>query len=456
MPSSLAKTIFTENKLPDVSRLKQLIDLILNQATKNGASQAEAAASIESGLSVTVRLGEVETIEHNRDKGLGITVYFDHRKGSASTTDYSEKAIINTVTAACDIARYTSEDKYAGLADKSLMASEFPNLDLYHPWDLTTETAIEIARDCENLARNFDSRITNSEGASVNSHSGLRIYGNSHGFLGHYPSTRHSINCALIAESNNSMQRDYWYSIARDGQDLESINSIATKVAKRTLARLDSRKIETMQSPVIYSSEVASGLISHFIHGISGSLMYRDATFLLNSINTKIFPEFLSITESPHISKGLGSAAFDSEGVATQAREWVSNGIVQNYVLSSYSARKLGMSSTGNAGGVRNIRIKNKLEEIDLAKLLKTMGTGLYITELMGQGINMVNGDYSRGATGFWVENGEIQYPVEEITVAGNLRDMFSSIVNIANDVDIRGNIHCGSILIEQMQIAGN
>ncbi len=456
MSSSLAKPLFSENKLPDVDQLKKIIDLVLHQAQLNGASQAEAGANVESGLSVTVRLGEVDVIEHNRDKGVGLTVYFGKRKGSASTTDYSEQAIINSVRAACDIARYTSEDDFSGLADKSLMASAIPDLDLYHPWDVTTESAIDIARDCENIARNFDNRISNSEGASINSHTGLRIYGNSHGFLGHYPSSRHSINCALIAEENNVMQRDYWYSVARNHRDLESVKSIAEKVAERTLARLNSRKIKTIQTPVIYSAEVASGIIGHFLRGINGSLMYRDATFLLNSINTKIFPEFLSITESPHLVKGLGSAAFDSEGVATQSREWVTNGVVQNYILSSYSARKLGMQTTANAGGVRNIRIKNTLDDIDLPNLLKTMGTGLYITELMGQGINMVNGDYSRGAAGFWVENGEIQYPVEEITVAGNLSDMFSQIVNIANDVDIRGNTQCGSILIEQMQIAGN
>jgi len=456
MSSSLAKPLFAENSLPDVDKLTQIINLILEQAMENGATQAEAGANVESGLSVTVRLGEVETIEHNRDKGLGVTVYFDKRKGSASTTDYSEQAIINTVQAACDIAKYTSEDEFSGLADKSLMATDMIDLDLYHPWDITAESAITIARDCETLARKFDARISNSEGASVNSHSGLRIYGNSHGFMGHYPSSRHSINCALIAESNNSMQRDYWYSVARDANELENINDIARKVAERTLAKLDSRKIETMQCPVIYSSDVSSGLISHFLRGINGSLLYRDASFLMNSIDTTLFPEFLSITESPHIIKGMGSSTFDSEGVATQSREWVTNGVVQNYILSSYSARKLGMANTGNAGGVRNIRIKNSLNEINLKQLLKTMGSGLYITELMGQGINMVNGDYSRGASGFWVENGEIQYPVEEITVAGNLRDMFSKIINIANDVDIRGNIQCGSILLEQMQIAGN
>jgi PmbA protein len=456
MSSTLAKTVFTENKLPDIDRLKKIIDQILNLAQQNGASQAEAGANVESGLSVTVRLGEVEVIEHNRDKGLGVTVYFGQRKGSASTTDYSEQAIINTVKAACDIARYTSEDKYSGLADKSLMASIIPDLDLYHPWEVNTESAIDIARECESLARNFDSRITNSEGASVNSHSGIRIYGNSHGFLGYYPSSRHSINCALIAEANGVMQRDFWYSVARDARDLESIKSIARNVSERTLARLGSRKIKTIQSPVIYSSEVASGIIGHFLRAINGSLLYRDASFLLNSIDTTVFPEFLSIIESPHLVKALGSAGFDTEGVATQSREWVTEGVVQNYILSSYSARKLDLQTTGNAGGVRNIRIKSSMDEVGFSDLLKTMGSGLYITELMGQGVNMVNGDYSRGAAGFWVENGEIQYPVEEITVAGNLKDMFMQIVDIANDVDTRGNIQCGSILIEQMQIAGN
>ncbi|MFV2060169.1 MAG: metalloprotease PmbA [Gammaproteobacteria bacterium] len=456
MSSSLAKSVITENKLPDVDRLKNIINDVLRLAQQNGASQAEAGANVESGLSVTVRLGEVEVVEHNRDKGLGVTVYFDKRKGSASTTDYSEQAILNTVNAACDIARYTSDDEFSGLADKSLMATSFPDLDLYHPWDINTKSAIDIAKECESIAQNFDSRITNSEGASVNSHTGLRIYGNSHGFLGHYPSSRHSINCALIAEADNVMQRDYWYSVARDPLDLDSVNNIAQKVAERTLARLGSRKIKTIQTPVIYSSEIAGGIIGHFLRGINGSLLYRDASFLLNSIDTKIFPDFLSIIELPHIVKGMGSAAFDTEGVATQSREWMTEGVVQNYILNSYSARKLGMQTTGNAGGVRNIRIKNKLDEINLSQLLKTMGTGLYITELMGQGVNMVNGDYSRGAAGFWVENGEIQYPVEEITVAGNLPDMFSQIVNIASDVDTRGNIQCGSILIEKMQIAGN
>lgn len=433
--------------------LEAVVAAILDEAKRQGASAAEAGVSAESGLAVTVRLGEVETVEHNRDKGLGVTVYFGQRKGSASTSDYSRQAIEETVRAACDIAKYTAEDEAAGLADAELMATTIPDLDLHHPWDLSAERAIELARECEAAAQAVDARITNSEGASVGSHSGYRVYGNSHGFIGAYPSSRHSVSCAVIAEDGHGMQRDYWYAVARDVDDLENVRKVGVRAGERTVRRLGGQKLSTRQAPVTFVADMAGGLFSQFIRAVRGESLYRKSSFLLDSLGQKIFPEFIRIHEQPHLKKALGSSPFDNEGVATRARDIVSGGVLQGYILDSYSARKLGMQTTGNAGGVHNLTIDAGPDDFDA--LLKRMDTGLLVTEMMGMGVNIVTGDYSRGAAGFWVERGEIQYPVEEITVAGHLRDMFGQIVAVANDVDMRGNVRTGSVLIENMTIGG-
>ena len=436
-----------------INHLENIVQNLLDEANKQGASAAEAGLSQENGLSVTARLGEVETIEHHCDQGLGITVYFGQRKGSASTTDLSPESIKETVSAACSIARYTSEDEYAGLPEKELLATEFPDLDLYHPWSVNADQAIALAIECENAARFYDKEISNSEGASVNSHQGIRVLGNSLGFLQGAASTRHSLSCSVLAQRGDSMQRDYWYSVARNAENLEPAIEIGKKAAERTLGRLGARSLSTRQCPVMYCAQTASGLLGSLIGAISGGNLYRKSSFLLDALNTQIFPDFIHITEQPYLRGALGSAVYDSEGVATRTRDIVSAGILRGYVLSTYSARKLGMHSTGNAGGVHNLTITPG--ENDYSAMLKQLDTGLLVTELMGQGVNMVTGDYSRGAAGFWVENGEIQYPVEEITIAGNLKDMYKNIVAVGNDVDYRGNIRTGSILVERMSIAG-
>ncbi|MBF6648141.1 metalloprotease PmbA [Methylobacter sp. BlB1] len=437
----------------EISRLKTIVQSILDEAKNQGASAAEAGLSQESGLSVTARLGDVETIEHHRDQGLGVTVYFGQRKGSASSSDLSPASIKETVSAACSIARYTSEDEYAGLPEKEQLATEFPDLDLNHPWDLRADEAIALAIECENAARGYHAEISNSEGASVNTHQGIRVMGNTLGFLQGYASTRHSLSCSVLAQRGDSMQRDYWYTVARDAHNLEPAVDVGRKSAERALRRLQARSLSTRQCPVMYAAEVASGLLGSFISAVSGGNLYRKSSFLLDALDTQVFPEFIRIHEQPHLKGALGSANYDGEGVATQTRDIVSGGILRGYVLSTYSARKLDMRSTGNAGGVHNLTIDPG--EHDYQGMLKQLHTGLLVTELMGQGINMVTGDYSRGAAGFWVENGEIQYPVEEITIAGNLKDMFKNIVAIGNDVDYRGNIRTGSILVERLSIAG-
>ncbi len=436
-----------------INHLKTIVQSLLDEATKQGATAAEAGLSQENGLSVTARLGEVETIEHHCDQGLGVTVYFGQRKGSASTTDLSPASIKETVGAACSIARYTSEDAYAGLPEKALLATEFPDLELNHPWHLRADEAIALAIECEDAARSYHADISNSEGASVNTHQGIRVLGNTLGFLQGYASTRHSLSCSVLGQRGDSMQRDYWYTVDRNAQNLEPAAQVGRKAAERTLRRLQGRSLSTRQCPVLYAPEVASGLLGSFIGAISGGNLYRKSSFLLDALDTQIFPEFIQLHEQPYLKGALGSAAYDGEGVATQTRDIVSDGILRGYVLSTYSARKLGMHSTGNAGGVHNLTIEPG--EHDDQGLLKLLHTGLLVTELMGQGVNMVTGDYSRGAAGFWVENGEIQYPVEEITIAGNLKTMFKSIVAVGNDVDYRGNIRTGSILLERMSIAG-
>jgi PmbA protein len=435
------------------SQLEQLVAQLLSEAKRLGATAAEAAVSSNAGLSLTVRLGETETIEHTRDNGLGVTVYFGHRKGSASTTDLSSQAIKETVQAACNFARYTSEDPCSGLADAGLMATDVPDLDLYHPWQQSVEEAIEQTIRCERAARDFDPRIVNSEGATLNSHNGLHVYGNSHGFIGGYPSSRHSLSCAVVGKQDESMQRDYWYTLSRQSDRLQTPEEVGATAAQRTIARLNARQLPTQQAAVLFQADVAVGLLRSFIGAIRGSALYRKASFLLDHLGKPVFPSFVSIHEEPRLLGGLASAAYDNEGVATRHREFVHQGVLQSYVLDSYAARKLGMQTTGNAGGVRNLRIN--CGEFDRQGLLKKMERGLVVTELMGQGVNMVTGDYSRGATGFWVEGGEIQYPVEEITIAGNMRDMLMGLREVGSDVETRTSVQTGSWLIDHMMIAG-
>jgi PmbA protein len=439
---------------PSREDLKSIIERALEEARSRGASQAEAAVSQNTGLSVGVRLGEVETLEHQRDRSMGITVYFGQRKGSASTADFSPDAVRDTVAKACSIARFTAEDVYAGLADAALMARSQPDLDLDHPWDLSAERAIEIAKSCESAALKFDARINNSEGASVNTHQGLHVYGNTHGFVGGYPTTSHTVSCVVLAGTGEDMQRDYWYSTSRDWRDLEDAETIGRESARRTIARLGPRKLTTRRAPILFAPEMARSLIGHFSAAIRGSSQYRQSSFLLNAAGQQVFPKGISIAERPHIPKAMGSAPFDEEGVATHERELVSDGVLTGYILSSYSARRLGLKTTGNAGGAHNLVVAPNTPGGVQAMLAK-LGEGLLVTELMGQGVNAVTGDYSRGAAGFWVERGTIQYPVAEITIAGNLRDMLKDIVAAGDDVDVRGGIRVGSILLKDMTIAG-
>ncbi len=442
-----------EAGLPAQSELEKTIASVLDKARLAGATAAEAAISAETGFCVTARMGEVETVEHNRDNGLGITVYFGHRKGSASTTDTSEQGIISSVQAACDIARYTAEDKCAGPADKENLATEFIDLDMNHPWAVDTNAAIELAIQCEAAALEYDKRITNSEGGSVSSHTGLRVYGNSHGFLNGYASSYHSASCAVIAEDDSGMERDYWYSSSRQAEALEDMASIGHKAAERTLSRLGAQRLGTRKAPILFSADVAASLLGHFVSAIRGSSLYRKASFMLDRVDEQIFAEHIRIHEQPHLLAALGSAPFDNEGVVTTPRDLVTEGVLQGYVLDSYSARRLGLKTTGNAGGVHNLTIEPG--ELDAQGLLKKMDTGLLVTELMGSAVNGVTGDYSRGAAGFWVEAGEIQYPVAEITIAGHLNDMYKNMVAVGNDVDLRRNTRTGSILLEEMTIAG-
>ncbi len=436
-----------------VTTLKNLAQDILDQAKKLGATACEAEVSEGFGQSVTVRRDEVETIEYNRDKGLGVTVYIGKQRGHASTSDFSAKAVHDTVQAALTIAKYTASDDCAGLADQALLAKEIPELDLYFPWNVSIEQAIELAKQCEAAAFQVDRRITNSEGASVTTQESQFIYGNSQGFIGGYPTSRHGISCAVIAEGGQGMQRDYWYATMRDAQQLEGAAQVGQRAGERTVRRLDARKVKTCQVPVLFEASIAAGLIGHFVSAVSGGSLYRKSSFLLDSLGKQIFAPFIQLKELPHLPKGLASSPFDSEGVATHERDIITDGVLNGYFLSCYSARKLGMQTTGNAGGNHNLIVQSG--EHDLAGLLKMMNKGLLVTELLGHGINPVTGDYSRGAAGFWVENGVIQYPVEEITIAGNLKDMFMHIAAVGTDVEIRGSKQCGSILIENMTVAG-
>ena len=435
--------------------LQDIAAFALAEARRQGASQYEIDASLSQGLGTTVRLGEVDTIEYQRDRGLAVTVYFGKRKGSASTADLGREAVRATVEMACAIAPYTAEDPYAGLVEPEYLAREIPDLDLDHPWGLAAEDAIAIARRCEQAGRAVDPRISNSEGASVSSQRHTGVYGNSLGFLAGFSGTSHSVSCSLIAQEGEQMQRDYWFTTARDPADLDGAESVGITAGKRALARIGARKLTTRKAPVLFSPDMARGLYRHFIGAIRGPSQYRKASFLLNAAGEQIFPAFLQMRERPHIPKGLASAPFDDEGAATRDRELVQNGILQGYVLGSYSARRLGLTTTGNAGGIHNLIVEASGEAPAYDALLRRMGTGLLVTELMGQGVNGVTGDYSRGASGFWIEGGAVAYPVHEITIAGNLRDIYRNIDALGGDVDPRGSIRCGSVLIAEMTIAG-
>jgi PmbA protein len=434
--------------------LEAVVRKTLDEACARGVDQAEVAVSHDIGLSATARLGDVEHLEYTNDRGIGITVYSGSRKGSASTSDISAVAINEAVGKACTFATFTAEDEHAGLADPERMAQEIPDLQLDHPWGLEASAAIDMAIACEAAALNFDKRITNSEGATVWTNRGVRAYGNTHGFVGSYAKTGHGVSCAVLGEADGDMQRDYFYSAARDAADLEAAEDIGATAARRAVRRLGARKIATTKAPVLFIPELARGFIGHAMGAISGGAQYRRSSFLLDAVGKQIFPDFISIEERPHLPKGMASAPYDSEGVATWDRDIVSDGVLQGYILSSYSARRLGLETTANAGGAQNLIVPGNAEGFEA--LLQSMGTGLLVEELIGHGVNAVTGDYSRGAVGQWVENGEIQYPVHEVTIAGNLRDLYPRIVAVGRDQDRRGGIRCGSLLVDGMTIAGS
>jgi len=434
--------------------LSGIVERTLEEARRGGATQAEAGVSTDTGLSVTVRLGEVETLEYQRDRGMGVTVYVDGRKGSASTADLSWQAVSETVHKALSIARFTAEDPFAGLADAALMARDIPDLDLCHPWEIDAEGAIEIAGQVEAAALSVDKRIRNSEGGTVSTHAGLRVYGNSHGFLGGYPSTVHSLSCVVMGQEGEDMQRDYWYSTARDAAALEAAEEVGRRAASRAVARLGARKLSTRNAPVLFVAEQARGLVGHFVTAVRGGSQYRKSSFLQGASGQRVFPSWITMTERPHLKGEIGSAPFDNEGVTTRERDLVREGVLTGYVLDSYSARKLGLQTSGNAGGVHNLELAGGSDDFD--GMLRRLGTGLLVSELMGQGVNAVTGDYSRGATGFWVEGGALAHPVHEVTVAGNLREMYRNLVAVGTDVDRRGGIRSGSILVGEMTIAGD
>jgi len=434
--------------------LQEQVEQILAEAKRQGASACEVAVSLEQGLSTSVRQREVETVEFNRDQGFGITLYSGQRKGSESTSASGPEAIRETVAAALAIAKHTSEDESSGLADKALMAKDLKDFDLFHAWDITPEQAIEQALICEAAAFDADPRIKNADGTTLSTHQGCRVYGNSHGFIGGYASTRHSLSCVMIAEADGQMQRDYWYDVSRQGELLANPVSIGQRAAQRAASRLGARPVPTCEVPVLFSAELAGGLFGSFLGAISGGNLYRKSSFLEGAIGQKLFPEWLTIDERPHLMRAMGSSAFDGDGLATYAKPFVEKGELVSYVLGTYAGRKLGLPSTANSGGVHNLFVTHGDE--DQAALLRRMGRGLLVTELMGSGLNMVTGDYSRGAAGFWVENGEIQFAVQEVTIAGNMRDMFKQIVAVGNDLELRSNIRTGSVLIERMTVAGS
>ena len=437
----------------DAARLSGLAAQVLELAAARGATQAEVSINEDSGLAVNVRMGEVETVERTRDRGVSLTVYFGQRKASASTADLQQESLLSTVEQACAIARFTEADPDAGLADPERMAKEQRDFDQWHPWDVDAEAAIAMALAAEARGRDSDKRISNSDGAAVNSSSSLSCYANSHGFSGFERSTSHSISCSLIAGKGDGMQRDYWYTSGLAAGDLESPADVGRRAAERTVARLDPRPIKTGEFPVLFSAEAARSLVGHLLGAVSGGALYRRASFLVDAAGTQLFPEWFSIIEDPFLIRGFRSSSFDAEGVATIRQPLVSEGVLQRYLLGSYSARKLGLSSTGNAGGAHNLRVAANAG--DAAEIAKRIGSGLFVTDLMGQGVNTITGDYSRGAAGFWIENGQITHAVDEITIAGNLRQMYQAIEAVGSDVDRRSHIECGSILVGKMMVAG-
>ena len=434
--------------------LRQAVSFAVALATKAGAS-AEVAVTKVSGLSVSARLQEIENVEFTNDGALGISVYMGQQKGNASTSDLSESAIKNAVEAALAIAKYTSPDDCTGLADKDLMAFEAPDLELYHAADIDVDKATELALQAEQAALQADKRIVNSNGASFNSHTGVKVYGNSHGMLQSYLSSRYSLSCSVIGGVEDALENDYEYTISREFDKLQSPIWVGENCAKKVVSRLNPQKLSTREVPVIFLNDVATGLISHFAAAISGGSLYRKSSFLLDHLDKQVLPDWFNISERPHLLRRLASTPFDSEGVRTQDREIVEGGILQTYLVTSYSGKKLGMPSTGHAGGIHNWLVKPNLTG-GLTALLRQMGTGLLVTDVMGQGVNIITGDYSRGASGFWVENGEIQYPVAEITIAGQLQDMLKNMVAVADDIEHRSNIQTGSILLDKMKISGN
>lgn len=437
-----------------VDNVEKLVENILQEALKQGASSAEVEVGFNQGFTVSARQGNVESVEYHHDKIIDITVYIGQRTGSASLSDVRLDAIQSAVKAACNIARFTDEDPFAGIADKKFLAFHYPKLDLAYPWNINVEQAIQLACECEAIALAKDKRIHHSEGVTIVTNEGWHALGNTQGFFGIFPGTRHEISCVLVAKKGEEMQRDYSYTVASDPELLESITTVADHAVERVVRRLGAKRLKTKHVPVIFAAEEARSLLGHFMAAIQGGNLYRKSSFLLDYLGKQIFPSFIRMDERPHLAKGLGSAPFDDDGVLTRPNTFIDNGILNTYALGVYSARKLGLEPTGNAGGFHNLFINTGNK--NLSELLKTMDTGLLVTELMGQGVNLVTGDYSRGTSGFWVEKGEIQYPVEEITIAGNLLDMYANLVEVGNDVDKRGNIQTGSILLSHMTVAGD
>lgn len=434
-------------------QLETLAHQMMAEAKRCGAHQAEVNIAANKGFTVIAREGQLETVEYNQDKIAEIDVFFDKRSGSASISDLRPEAIRSAVEAACHIAKYTDEDPAAGLADKEMLGFDYPTLELAFPWHMTVEQAIDLACECEREALALDKRIMSAEEASVSTHESLTVYANTHGFIGSFPTSRHDISCVLVAKKGDEMQRDFSYSSVADPAQLKSVTDIAREAVERTVRRLGARQLPTMKVPVIYAAEEARSFFGHFISAISGSNLYRKSSYLIDQLDKRVFPDFIHMQEFPHLARALGSSPFDGDGLKTRNNVFVENGILQQYALSTYAGRKLGMSSTANAGGTHNLTIRHGHKT--LPELIKTMGRGLLITEMMGNGVNITTGDYSRGVGGFWVENGEIQYPVHEITVAGTLKEMYMRVREIGCDVDTRGNIRTGSVLLEEMTIAG-